>query len=123
MKKTLFACVIAIAVPLYGCAIDDSTDEHRQDLGDHGAHCSNTSPDPCGCDTDDDCPTGTVCQVTDATPPPWAGVCIPAPPCDSNTDPSCPPPPPPSGCNNTNDPNCEPPPPSGCTNTTDPNCT
>jgi hypothetical protein len=122
MTKSLFTLAIAIALPVTAC-VDDSTDLGRQRSA---SECSNTSTDPCGCDTNDDCPTGTICQVTDATPPPWAGICIPEPACDSNTDPDCAPPPPPSGCNNTTDPDCDntppPPPPGDCSNTTDPDC-
>jgi hypothetical protein len=118
MKKALLAFACALAFPTSGC-IDSGTDTDRQRSD--NTTCSNDATDPCPCDDNTDCPSGYVCTPTDTTPPPWAGVCLPLPPCENNTDPNCVPPPPP-GCNDTTDPNCVPPPPPPCDENTDPNC-
>lgn len=107
----LVTCLLAL--PLGGCTDDRivdpidqiDQDELRTDLdgvpnnGDaHNTQCTNTSPQPCPCNANTDCPTGFYCQPADSTP--LYGYCWPKPPCNAG-EPNCPP-----SCN-AGDPNCD----------------
>ena len=90
----LAVCLLALST---GCATDEidrgeerseqtNTENDTADNNGHNTACTNTSPQPCPCNTDDDCQSGFYCQVADSTP--LYGYCFPKPKCNTG-DPNC----------------------------------
>jgi hypothetical protein len=103
MKSALTLLVTCLLVLSTGCATDDiDRGEQRSeqtatgnDTADHdlvgsntghNTMCTNSSPQPCPCNNDNDCPSGFYCQPADSTP--LYGYCWPKPTCNAG-DPNC----------------------------------
>jgi hypothetical protein len=106
-RLTLLAAFLLALSP--GCTDDriDQDEQRSASAGDptiasgHNTRCTNTSPQPCPCNTTADCPDGFYCQAADSTP--LYGYCFVKPTCNAG-DPNCSDPGP--GCN-ADDPYCD----------------